>query len=248
MRLERVQDVELGQRDAVDAAGDRGLAHQHAVEPAAAPFAPRHRAELVAARAQRLADVVDLFGRERPFADARRVALGDAQHIADLARPDARARRRLSRHRVGRGDIGIGAVIDVEQHGLRALEQDALARAPRRVQLAPARADKGQDFRRDLGQRGEQRAGVDLLGARAAAQRIVMRQQPVDLRRQRSRGPSGRRRGWRAARPCPRRPARCRAWSCPAAAASWKIRAPRPARGGSAAPARRSPPAPARRA
>jgi hypothetical protein len=76
-----------------------------------------------------LADLVVLLGRERPLADPRRVGLADAEHIADRARAHAGAGRRLRRHGVGRGDVGIGAVVDVEQRALRALEQDALALA-----------------------------------------------------------------------------------------------------------------------
>jgi hypothetical protein len=44
-----------------------------------------------------------------------------------MATVRCRSRRRLGRHRVGRGHIRIGAVVDVEQDALRALEQDALA-------------------------------------------------------------------------------------------------------------------------
>ena len=75
-------------------------------------------------------------------------------------------------------------MIDVEQHGLRAFEQHALARAraPRRARAR--RAGEGQDLRRDLLQRLQQRAGVDLFCADAAAQRIVMGEQPLDLGRQ----------------------------------------------------------------
>ena len=75
-------------------------------------------------------------------------------------------------------------MIDVEQHGLCALEQDALAGQARVIELSPARADEGQDFRRDLGQRPEKRCRVDLVGSGAAAKRVVVRQQPVDFHRQ----------------------------------------------------------------
>ena len=74
------------------------------------------------------------FGRERPLADARRVGLGDAEHVVDGARAEAGAGRRLRRHGVGRGDERIGAVVDVEQRALRAFEQDALALAPLAVE------------------------------------------------------------------------------------------------------------------
>ena len=75
-------------------------------------------------------------------------------------------------------------MVDIEQHALRALEQDALSGAPRRVEAAPGGAHERQDLRRDLHQRREQRRAVDLLRAVAAPERIVVRQQPVDLARQ----------------------------------------------------------------
>ena len=56
--IQAVQDVELGQGEPVDAGGAHGLAHQHGVEPAAAPPAPRDGAELVAAIADQPADEV----------------------------------------------------------------------------------------------------------------------------------------------------------------------------------------------
>ena len=64
----------------------RRLAHQHRVEPAAAALAPGDGAELVAALAEPLADLVVQLGRERAGADARGVGLDDAEHEADRAR------------------------------------------------------------------------------------------------------------------------------------------------------------------
>src|SRR5581483_4549192 len=58
-----VEDVELGQSEAVDAPGAHGLAHQHRVEPAAAPRPPGHGAEFAAALADQPADLVVLLGR-----------------------------------------------------------------------------------------------------------------------------------------------------------------------------------------
>ena len=51
------------------------------------------------------------------------------------------------------GDVGIGAVIDVEHDALRAFEQDAAAGAARLVEPLPDRLGIGQDLRRDLAQR-----------------------------------------------------------------------------------------------
>src|SRR5712671_5254539 len=57
-RVEPVQNIEFCQRQASDAAGADGLAHQHGVEPAAAPLAPGIGAELAAALADLAANLV----------------------------------------------------------------------------------------------------------------------------------------------------------------------------------------------
>src|SRR5580704_13516389 len=80
--LEAVEDVELGQSEAADAAGAHRLAHQHGVEPATAPRPAGDDAEFLAALAERLADLVELLGRKRPGADTGGVGLADAEHIA----------------------------------------------------------------------------------------------------------------------------------------------------------------------
>ena len=56
-----------------------------------------------------------------------RVGLGDPDHPVDVAGADARAGARSAGDRVRRGHVGIGAVVEVEEGGLRALEQDVLA-------------------------------------------------------------------------------------------------------------------------
>jgi hypothetical protein len=159
--VEPVEHVELGQRDPGDSRDPAGLAHQRGVEPAAAALAPGHRAELMAALAEALADRVMQFGREGPRAHARGVGLDDAEREVDGVRPDARAHRRHARQRVGRGDVGIGAEIDVEQRALRALEQDARALAAALGQQLPDRRGEGREPRRHRQQFRDQRGAVD---------------------------------------------------------------------------------------
>src|SRR5690606_39342174 len=55
-RLEPVEHIELGQRDAGHARDRARLADEHRIEPAAAALAPGYRAELVAALTEPLAD------------------------------------------------------------------------------------------------------------------------------------------------------------------------------------------------
>ena len=59
------------------------MADKHRVEPAAAPPPPGINAILMAFVAEQLPDLVREFSRERPTADARRISLGNAEHIAD---------------------------------------------------------------------------------------------------------------------------------------------------------------------
>ena len=154
------------------------------------------------------------FGRERPLPDPGRIGLADPEHIADRARPHAGAGRRLRRHGVGRGDVGIGAVVDVEQRALRALEQDALALAALEVEQPPHRFGVRQKLRRQRGQVFQDSGAVDFLEVEAAAQArcdapAAGRSCAAACRDRR--GPSA---GSRGGRPCLHRPGRCRAAWC----------------------------------
>ena len=86
-----------------------------------------------------VAEVVVELGRERAGADAGGVGLGDPPDLVDVLRADAGAGAGAAGHDVGRGHERIGAVVDVEQRALGALEEDGAAavehvpREPRRV-------------------------------------------------------------------------------------------------------------------
>ena len=130
-------------------------------------------------------------------------------------RADAAARPGRPGDGVGRGDERIGAVVDVEQHALRAFEQDPLAAraAPRRGRATPA-ARTAARTRRSRRGRLRSRCAVDrrFLEARRAARRGARTGGRAAGRDRR--GGRGRRRGSRGGRPCPHRPGRCRAASC----------------------------------
>ena len=124
--LQAGQHVELGQEEVGQAVDPGRVAGDDRVEPAAAAVPAGGDAALAADLAQGLAELVEQLGRERAGADAGRVGLEDADHPVDLRRADAGARARAARGRVGRGDERIGAVVDVEQRALAALEQTTL--------------------------------------------------------------------------------------------------------------------------
>src|SRR3984957_7286534 len=81
--VKAVEDIELGQRQAVDAAGTHGLADQRGVEPAAAALASGVDAEFLAAAANLLADLIMQFGRKRTLADPGGVGLADSENVTD---------------------------------------------------------------------------------------------------------------------------------------------------------------------
>src|SRR4029077_15134955 len=120
--LKAVEDVEFGERQALNAAGAHGLTHQNCAEPAAAPRPSGDDAEFLAALAERFADLIGLFGRKRSRADAGRVGLADAKDVVDCARAPTRTGRRWRRRRVGGRDERIGPMVDVEQRALRAFK------------------------------------------------------------------------------------------------------------------------------
>jgi hypothetical protein len=72
-------------------------------------------------------------------------------------------------------------VIDIEKNALRPFEQDALAIAAQVVEQRPHRIRIGEHLRRDLRKLRQKLSRLYLRLGEAAAQRIVMRQEPLDL-------------------------------------------------------------------
>jgi len=72
-------------------------------------------------------------------------------------------------------------MIDVEKHALRPFKQDALALALHFIEQRPHGIGVGQDFGCDLAELLEEVRSQDFSLAKAAPQRIVMRQQALDL-------------------------------------------------------------------
>ena len=82
--------------------------------------------------------VVEQLGRKRPRPDPGRVGLHDADDLVDLERADPAAGAGAAGDRVRRGHERVGAVVEVEQRALGALEQDVVA-ARERVLDEPRR-------------------------------------------------------------------------------------------------------------
>ena len=64
------------------------------------------------------------FGRERTFADAGAVGLGDAEDVVEHVRTDAGAGAGRAGDGVGARDVRVRAVVDVEHLTLRPLKED----------------------------------------------------------------------------------------------------------------------------
>ena len=115
---------------------------------------------------EQIADLVALgqLGRERARADARRVRLHHADDALDVARADAGAGADRAGHRVARGDERIRAVVEVEEHRLRALEQHPLAGVERLVHEVHGVVDQRREPRREVEVLLRERVGVDRAG------------------------------------------------------------------------------------
>ncbi len=158
------EGVELGDDEVGDPVHALGVAGDDRVVPAAAAGAAGRGAVLVADGAQLLAVVVEELGGERALADARRVRLDHGDDPVHPGRRDPAARAGPARGRVGARDERVGAVVDVEQRGLAALEQHGLPGVQR---LVEHQAGVG-DVRLEPAGQGEQAVGDLVDGDRAA--------------------------------------------------------------------------------
>ena len=113
---------------------------------------------------ERRADAIGELGGERAGADARRVRLHDAEHVIEHLRADAGARRRGAREAVRARHVRIGAMVDVEQRALRALEQQRFA-------ASASALDRGRDVADHRRDRFAER------------QHLVARRREIDRRR-----------------------------------------------------------------
>lgn len=119
--VEHVQLRQVQRRVVVDLVR---VGHHNSVEPACATLTARRHAPLAPHVLQLLADRVELLRREGTAAHARRVRLHDADYVAERAPAECQARQDAAEAGVGGGDVGIGAVIDVEHDGVGALDED----------------------------------------------------------------------------------------------------------------------------
>jgi hypothetical protein len=122
--VEGGEDIEEHEGGAGGAGDGDGVAEGDGVDPSAAAGASGGGAVFVAACADFFADGVVEFGGEGAGADAGGVGLDDAEGGVDGFGGEASADGE-SGAAVGGGDVGDGAVVDVEEDGVGAFEEEA---------------------------------------------------------------------------------------------------------------------------
>ena len=151
-RVERVEDVELGDGDLRHRVQPDGVAQHHCVEPAGATATFGVDAVLVAQVHDLVAGGVEELRRHRTGSHTRDIRLGDADHPIDVAWSDTGADTGSTRDRVGGRDERIGAVVQVQERRLGAFEQHVLAALEGLVDERHRVGDVGRHPGGDLGQ------------------------------------------------------------------------------------------------
>src|SRR5450759_1956808 len=178
--LQRVEHVELGDGEISESVYASGVADDDAVEPAAAARPPGRRSELVAKRSNLGRQRLFEFRRERPVPYARGVRLNDSDDRVELAGRDPDAGCRSAGSRAARRDVRIGAVIDVEERALRALEQHRGATDDRAMDLEPHVFRQREQPLREPLQNSERVIDVGALGTRHRELDVGVRDSALD--------------------------------------------------------------------
>ena len=146
--------------------------------------------------------------RERSGAHAGGVGLGDPDDAVEVARPQSGACAGAAGGRVRRRDVGVGAMVEVEERRLGALEQDVRPGCQGVVQETDGVGDVG----RQPGTEGAERVD-DLVDVESGIPSPASwRFSAIALARTSRRSARRRvrlRRGYRHAEPCRRTPGRC---------------------------------------
>jgi hypothetical protein len=140
-RREARQDVQLGEEQLGQAVHPRRVPQEDSVEPPAPPRSSRGRAELVPPLAHVPAGLPSFLGGEGTRPDARYVGLRHSDDPVHLLRPEPGSHQRSAGDRVRGGDERIGAVVQIQERPLGALQQDPPALAQRPVQEAAGVGD-----------------------------------------------------------------------------------------------------------
>jgi hypothetical protein len=158
---EGIEHVELGDGEFREAVQPCRVAQHDGVEPARTTAATGGGAVLLADVDQLVAVWAEVFSGEGPGTHAGAICLGDTDDLGDVTWADAGTCARTTRHRVRRRDVGVRALVQVQEGGLRAFEQDLLVGVKGVVDEADGVGDIGRDPVGDLA--GIQRHdGIDI--------------------------------------------------------------------------------------
>ena len=159
--IEFIEHVELGDRQAIEAVHLHRIAANHAVKPAAATATAGGGAVFPAPVAEVVIEAALQFGGEGALAHPGGVSLGHANHPVNQGRAHARPDAGSAGDRVRGRDVGVGAVVEVEQGALGALKQDVLAGPGRLVDRADAVDDVGGQALAVGGVLGDHRLAIE---------------------------------------------------------------------------------------
>src|SRR5690606_37027559 len=96
------------------------------IHPSAAPGSSGRRSKFMTGSLKLLSGFIEEFGRERATPYPGAIGLGDSDHFADSGGCDAQSAAYSTAGGVGRSDVGVGAVFDVEHGALSAFCQNGL--------------------------------------------------------------------------------------------------------------------------
>src|SRR5712664_248096 len=171
----RVKHIQLRNHQRINPIDHFRVPQHLQIQPAAAPWPPRNRAKLFPARAHFLRIQVRHLRRKRSAAHARRVRLGNTQHVFELRRRHAHACRSTPRSRARRCHERVRPVIDVQHRSLRAFEQHRLPFVQRAVHQFRGVADVSANFFAQLQRLFDFMRKVNIRSVRAFRQPIFLR-------------------------------------------------------------------------
>ena len=126
--IDAAQSVHSGEGEGGNPAGADGKAQNHQIQPAAAPRPPRYRAIFMAFVADGIPHFVKELRHKGALAYPGGIRLHDPYNLVNGLGPDACAHGDASCRGVRGRHVGIGAIVQIQQHALSALEEELLAR------------------------------------------------------------------------------------------------------------------------
>ena len=120
--LHTVEAIEVRDGKLINAIQNHGISGRNGIEPSATPGAAGGGAEFAAHRVETVAERI-VFGGEWPLADTRGVGFEDAHDLVNAVGRHATAGAGSAGGCVGAGDIGVCAVVDIEEGSLGSFEE-----------------------------------------------------------------------------------------------------------------------------